>query len=421
MSRLVIKNFGPIRSVNIETKRYNIFIGPQGSGKSCLMKVLSFCQWVEKRIELTQAPELFGTLDFVEKQLIRFHRLEGYVKEDSFIQYDSQYMEFSYDFNRSPIDMFEFDWKKKRWEYTRGNITYIPAERNISFLIPNWFEMKFYEDNLQNYLADWDDSRKFFTKKEPLPILDLGVKYYYDPSSNTDKLVLGDGNEIEMSNAASGFQSVTPLMALVWYRSMYLLMESRKISIKEKMEQEQLSDKVRAYVLSTLKETGVPITLSEQDHAGELKLTTFPTHKAFDEYERIVNKYEENHYTSLLIEEPEENLFPQAQYELVKWLVRQVNPYHNLFLTTHSPYILSAFNNLIQAAECVAMSESNKEKVGKILGTSQFIQFDDVRVYSIQNGKTKNIMDKEFNLISQSQLDSVSDVISKDFSKMLEL
>ena len=48
MSRLIVKNIGPIKSVDIELKKVNVFMGPQSCGKSTLAKIISFCTWMEK-------------------------------------------------------------------------------------------------------------------------------------------------------------------------------------------------------------------------------------------------------------------------------------------------------------------------------------------------------------------------------------
>ena len=53
----------------------------------------------------------------------------------------------------------------------------------------------------------------------------------------------------------------------------------------------------------------------------------------------------------VFLEEPEAHLFPSTQkdimYDLVKILNR--NKWSSIFITTHSPYILSSLNNLIAA------------------------------------------------------------------------
>ncbi|WP_404825240.1 AAA family ATPase [Campylobacter lari] len=40
MKKLKIKNFGPIKDINIEIKPFTILIGKSGSGKSILMKLI---------------------------------------------------------------------------------------------------------------------------------------------------------------------------------------------------------------------------------------------------------------------------------------------------------------------------------------------------------------------------------------------
>ena len=54
MRRLVIRNVGPIRSVDIRLNKVNVFIGQQGSGKSTIAKIVSFCSWLEKVNKATE-------------------------------------------------------------------------------------------------------------------------------------------------------------------------------------------------------------------------------------------------------------------------------------------------------------------------------------------------------------------------------
>ncbi|MFM7370804.1 MAG: AAA family ATPase, partial [Sphaerospermopsis kisseleviana] len=52
----------------------------------------------------------------------------------------------------------------------------------------------------------------------------------------------------------------------------------------------------------------------------------------------------------LVIEEPEAHLFPVAQKQMIDLIALLANQAANqIILTTHSPYILSSFNNLLYA------------------------------------------------------------------------
>ena len=79
MKHLIIRNFGPIEEVDIDIKRVNLIIGPQSSGKSCVLKIACYCDWVERQIEITQDPDRFCNPSSFVGNLIGFHKLDGYI------------------------------------------------------------------------------------------------------------------------------------------------------------------------------------------------------------------------------------------------------------------------------------------------------------------------------------------------------
>lgn len=102
MSRLIINNVGPIKSVDIRLNKVNVFIGPQGSGKSTIAKIVSFCSWLEKVNEATDRAAVDGLI----KRLGAFHRMEDYFNEKSEILYEGDNVFFAYnwkDGNAIPI------------------------------------------------------------------------------------------------------------------------------------------------------------------------------------------------------------------------------------------------------------------------------------------------------------------------------
>ena len=49
MERVIINSLGPLRNVDLDLRQINLFMGPQSSGKSTLVKVICFFRWLEKR------------------------------------------------------------------------------------------------------------------------------------------------------------------------------------------------------------------------------------------------------------------------------------------------------------------------------------------------------------------------------------
>lgn len=397
MTKLIIRNFGPVRSVAVELKKYTVIIGPQSSGKSCILKIASFCKWVEKRIVLSQDWQKYLSEETIRTELLRFHKLDGFQKADTFIKYESQFMMFSLAYDEKGKIMFDFQWKRNRWRYKRPAIAYIPAERNIVAAIPNWFDVKLVHNNIRNYMSDWEESRRLFPVGNSLPILDLGTAYYYNLKENADKIVIDKkGNTIEFTNASSGLQSIVPMYVLVSYLTNKNMYQAGVSSVANDKERENLE-------LTISTNSDIPKSLTQQE---------------------IIDNLSRTQHTEIYLEEPEENIFPKTQYQLVKWLVQMMNVSEDncISMTTHSPYILSSLNNLIQAAEVVADDAMNADVVkNDVLGCEYFIGYDDISVYAMKEGRVKSIKDDEMRLIAQSALDAASDDISGDFSKLLEL
>jgi AAA15 family ATPase/GTPase len=123
---------------------------------------------------------------------------------------------------------------------------------------------------------------------------------------------------------------------------------------------------------------------------------------------------------NIFIEEPEAHLFPVSQKYIIELLSLLYNKWQYEFvLTTHSPYILTAINNAILAHDVI--TEKGKEAVKDIFNPDFAIQYEDVRAYTIENGKLLSILDDETRLIGASVIDSVSDEFENVFNQLLEL
>jgi hypothetical protein len=315
----------------------NIIIGEQSIGKSCVLKVACFCTWVEKRIAIEQNAKRFEKNGVFLEELVNFHRLNGYVHDNTYFGYESDFIKFSYDSENG----FSYEWKEKRWDYKRPKVSYIPAERNLVAVIPNWFEVKSVAENIQDFMADWSDARKSIEKDKD--ILNLDVAYHYDESSDTDYVKIKDGRILPFTNVSSGLQSLIPLYVHLVNITSKKYREREDNSVKHKSEIDNLVDLLVDFYAKNLGEALIKnpkYGTINQETGLEKEYIPNPEMREWL-IERLFN-ISKIHHCEVFLEEPEENLFPPTQQILMKSLLRFVNleKGNTLFISTHSPYIL---------------------------------------------------------------------------------
>jgi hypothetical protein len=89
-------------------------------------------------------------------------------------------------------------------------------------------------------------------------------------------------------------------------------------------------------------------------------------------------------------------------------------------VTTHSPYILAAFNNLIKAGNIVKQKPL-KDGVCEKIPEAMHINIERFSAYSLEDGRAVSIIDEETNLISADAIDGVSESIMETFNALLDI
>ena len=111
----------------------------------------------------------------------------------------------------------------------------------------------------------------------------------------------------------------------------------------------------------------------------------------------------------IIIDEPEMNLHPKTQVQLMEFLGMLVNAGLQILITTHSPYMVDHLVNLIKAAE-----QKNKAAIEKkfyLKNAEAFISKEQVSVNLFENGTCRPILDNE-GLIDWVTFSQISDEIS---------
>lgn len=407
MKRLVIKNVGPIRQVDIKLNRFNFFIGPQSSGKSTVAKILSSCMWLEKEVLTTLNDKVIADGAAFVRLVEGFHKIEGYFGDGSFVQYDTDFISIMYSDKDIKITRNENE------DYHREKICYIPAERNIATL-PELQGFEFGHTNLRSFLFDWFNAREFFIVGNKTDVLNLGMKYFYDSEQPRQKdrieQVDGQAYQIALSSASSGLQSLTPLLVMLqYYTDEYFRSYNEKKSFAT-------DTKFKNAVESLLNEFNKNKEKNDFKYEEQPNLAHEVGIKNFIEYlqtqllsTKILSTFSRlmvPHKTSFIIEEPEQNLYPSTQMDLLDLVVELCNgeKKHHCTITTHSPYILNQLNLLVKRFD-----------VG-VKGLAA-LSWDELSVWAVKDGEVRDLKVRNAHLINPEYLSEPLDRIYEEYEQ----
>lgn len=408
MRHLEIYSFGPVKDVSIDLKRYNFIIGPQSSGKSTIAKVLSTCTWIEKEVHTTLNENVIASDADFKKLLEDFHKMENYFEDDTHIIYETEFIRIEY-----RKDYFSAKCKENV-EYHRNKICYIPADRNMVTL-PELQGFEFGQTNLRSFLFDWFNAREFYVADNKTDVLNLGVKYYFDDGEKRlkDRIEHSNGKtyHIALSSASSGLQSVIPLLIMMqYYTGEYFNSYAERMSFdvdsKIRKTRRVLVDK---FVLNVVKPG-----FSSEERSELVKMTNDKVHEGDDFYLGLYRKYwaVANRLiipakSSFIIEEPEQNLYPSTQMDLLNVLIGlcQGDKEHDITITTHSPYILNQLNLLVK------LYDVNADNVVKL-------NWDEMTVFAVEDGEVRDLKLKNAHLINPEYLSAPLDAIYDQYEKL---
>lgn len=408
MANLKIRNIGSIKETDFDLNKINVFIGPQSSGKSTIAKICSQCSWYEKNHLLTG-----GEYDFYSG-LINFHRMdEGYFSDKSEIVYESDWTVINFKGNGK----VQITDKKRQNENRFKNlkIEYIPAERNFASTIPNLDKYNEGYDNIINFLNDWISFKAVITKEKnySIPLKTIDVNYKYDTKTKKDILTLINNKTILLQRSSSGQQSIIPLLVVCEYMFTTLYFQKRNSSPAEKNHlRNLLPEEMRADYDWLIKMKATEPKFEDNNNKVLLK----------EIEEKIWNKLglsTDYDFSSVIIEEPEQNLFPETQKELIYFLLNKItqeNRNHKMILTTHSPYILYALNNCMLGG-LVKNNIPNRE-LKNFQSSKSWIDPKSVSVWEIENGLLRSIQDKD-NIISENYFDTKMTELTDEYFQIL--
>lgn len=368
MSKLKIKNFGPIKQgfVDIDgnewmdIKKITVFIGNQGTGKSSVAKLRSTMAWLEKALTRGDFKEKDLTIYNRFKKHCEYQKIHTYFKDNTIIEYIGSAYSFRYVEGNITIE------KNPTREYSFPKIMYVPAERNFVSAVDKPSSLKKLPLTLYTFLDEFEDAKQNLGKNLDLPI--NNAKFEYRNQSKVSWIV-GEDYEVKLSEASSGFQSFVPLFLVTKHLAESINKEDDASVKGISIEEENRIKKEIATILSNP-------NLSEDVKKASL--------------EYLSSKFKYSSFINI-VEEPEQNLFPSSQkstlYQLL--IYANLNPGNELLLTTHSPYIINyltlsvkadnVLKNIEQSDNCAEL----KERIYQIVPKGASTLSKDLAIYEL--------------------------------------
>ena len=421
--RLSINNFAGLKDINISLSRINILIGPQATGKSiCAKCFFYFKSFTDDIFTAAYSQKNKRELDNDYKRKFQEYFSFEPIKDSIFsIKYEINDKFIQIESTKSSIKLTYSNYYANEFKLLKNQLQ-LPLKINSE---NKQLGHKIYEqiDNIRN---------EYFKKQES----NLGAVSSFDqlfiPAGRSFFSILQSSIFTFLSNNKAIDPFLTEFGSLYENAKRFYDFynedvatdknNNRKIDILVDtiLKGKHITEKGKDYLISN---DGRKVSL-ENSSSGQqemlplsiiLKYIMFP----------FFNKYGNTVY----IEEPEAHLFPDAQRTIVSLITTIFNLSKiplQFVITTHSPYILAAFNNLIYASsvgEKIPQNSSNskRRKLNKAVPEEQRIAYKNIEVYAVKDGIAKSIMSDEMELIETNILDEASDIITNQFDKILNL
>lgn len=364
MTRLRVKHFGPIRDGVendgwIEFKRVTVFVGNQGSGKSTLAKLYSTFSWIEKAlVRGDYEKKWFERKNKFIKPFLTYHRLEHYISDSSEIEYEGE--AFSIRYLRGQLHITD----SKGSNYHLPQIMYVPAERNFISYVRHPRELKLSSDSLKEFLTEFDAAKANMKGTLLLPINQAELEY----DKLNDLLNIRDSDyKLRLADASSGFQSAVPLHLVSHYLANAVQVRSEER--QENMSAEELErfrkEVVQIFSIDSLTEEQRRIALSA-----------------------LSSRFNKSAFINI-VEEPEQNLYPQSQWSVLQSLLQFNNQGENnrLVMTTHSPYVVNYLTIAVQGKHLLDKIHKKKRdkdllpKLDAVIPSYALVDINELAIY----------------------------------------
>ncbi|HOV25612.1 MAG TPA: AAA family ATPase [Pseudobacteroides sp.] len=429
MQRIIIENFGPIKSCNIEIKDFMILIGNQATGKSTICKCIYFFKSLRDNVK-EYLYEVLNNGITAEQQFIDVINKElknKFVNLFGLSKYKSKFnIEYHFD-NEINASMTITDDNKKYLHFILSPLLIKKIKDLETKALEYHKELHALSQSNTDDLYYKLEKQKFFitlSKEVDYLFKDERKNYYIPAGRSLITLLTKQLLTIELKN----LDYIT--------KDFINLIESEKgnfdVSLKELVENiemlrenktEQKRKEIASTVTSLLK--GEYYRRNGNEYLKLRNGNTIPINYTSSGQQEMLWMLNllflwmlKEKKAFVIIEEPEAHLFPDTQKGIIDFIAMFFNSNDNqVLISTHSPYTLTAVNNLIYAHK-VGLKNRN---TSNIIPESLWLNINRVGAIMLSDGELHSIIDTEINEIAAEEIDKISQKISKDYADIYNL
>jgi len=395
--RIKIENFGPLKDIEIEINNLIILTGEQASGKSTLAKCIYFFKSIPDEILNAlinnRKKNISGfSIDLIDK--FKKIWISQYYSNQTYIKYD--YL------NNKTIEI----------QFVNGEPVLIFSDELTKSLHKLLNEIDF--SNFETQLKlNYEELDSFITSRLA-EIFEVEHECVYIPAGRSTLLKINQKDNEESNYTNDYFLNLFTqrIKANKEYLSGEIIENdfSRNANNKlQKIIKSVLSfDKESVYLKVFGNEVELPLSHLSSGQEEVIWLSSILKQYMIELKSRF-----------LVIEEPETNLYPKAQKEIVEIIALFINANktkHQVVITTHSPYILAVMNNLF-----LAQSKNKSEIIRDVISEKLWLDIWGTSAYLLKNGEAHNCVDIEYNSINIESVDAVAEEINNLFYKVVEV
>ncbi len=428
MQKLILKNFGPIPNCTIEIKDFMLFIGEQATGKSTICKAIYFFKSIKDEVKTHlhdiinkglnsnqrfpgainsairyKFVNLFGMTKYKETFYLRFDYDNDVSLEISITQDEKKYLNFT--FSEKLVKQVRELEEQAHYQYASlkninpSNELYLKLERHEYFLLMDQGVNKLFNDFRENfYIPAGRGLLALLTNQ----LLNIELKNMDYITSDFMKLIQRERTSFD-----------TSISTLFENEEIYNKSTKRKelaATVKDILKGEYYYKEDKEYIRLKNK-SWIPINFASSGQQEILWILNLLFLWMLQDKKIFV-----------VIEEPEAHLFPKAQKEIVDYIAMFANSNENqVMITTHSPYILTAANNLLYAGK---VGNIVNDDVDKIIQKEKWLKSSSFSAYMVgasKNDYIKSIIDEELQEIASEEIDRISGVIRDAYAQIYNL